>query len=320
MWLIDAFYPRLMTSGEPGRAPFKADELLDLGLDHPSRRQVRDILSQAPRFLWPSAFSLAIFLAWNISGFLFLAIAWTVRYLSVLSSALLEYVNFYRWNRPDVFIGWNYGAIEDDIVLPVPPLGKILVENLKPFLGAVLVIPAANTSSLPAIVQDLAGNRGVFLPCLQVADAKWKPAVAWILGQVRAAVFEISVAGKPSLDWEVAEAIRLLGPERVLLVTREPSGCTVASAARQTLVRPIGINNLHPHIPAGTDMEAVAMILEWCADHLYVRPKDALNTRIWFWIYNLEPAVIRFAKLFVTAFIATGITLIALSVWQAGMS
>lgn len=317
MKLIRVFISRLKRSGEPGRGPFQRVELVAHGLRHPSDLQVRDVLSQAPGYLWPSVLFLAIFLEWDIDGFLILAIAWTVRYLSPLCSALMEHRNFYRWNRPDVFIGWNYSAIEDDTTLPAPPLGGRLIECMKPVWGAVLVIPPANPRSLAAFMQQATGNRGVFLPCLLVEGTSWKPAVTWVLGQVRIAVFEISEEGKPSLDWEMDEAIRLLGPDCVLLVKRGPEGCAVSTAAGLHLARPAAIDDTDFDIPKGSDAEAISTILGWCAEHLYVPPRVFNSTWRWYRMYGLEAVAIGFARLFVQVSMATGITLILVAAWQA---
>lgn len=242
MKVIEVFIPSLLRSGQQGRGAFTTKELQAHGLEHPSDRQIRDVLSRAPGYLWPSVLFLAAFLIWDMAGFMFLAVAWTVRYLSPVYSAWLEHRNFHRWNRPDVFIGWNYSAIKDDMTLPGPPMGVGLIECMKPAWGGVLVIPPADPTSVPAILQQISGNRGVFLPCLVVNAPAWQPAVTWLLTQTRAAVFEIAEEDKKSLVWEIGEAIRILGPERVLLVRRGSKGVRVVTAAGQSLVRPAVIN------------------------------------------------------------------------------
>jgi hypothetical protein len=295
-----------------GRPPFRAAELLAHRLDHPSRRQIKDILGRAPKYLLPASAFLAAFLYWNMLGFFFLFLAALVRYLSPLFSALLEGVNFYKWNRPDVFIGWNYSAIVNDVTLPAPLAGALLVECMKPAWGAVMVAPLAASSQF-AKIQDEMGNRGVFLPCLQVTSGDWKQPVSWVLSQVRVAVFEVAEEGKASLAWEVREATRLLGPDRVLFVRRNGDRFLVTCRGRP-LPLPPELCDLTPPLSEAPHEEAIAFILGWCATHLPVRSWDLILTNLWFTFYGLEDMAIRFARLAVVVFAMTGLTLLVWAV------
>lgn len=297
-----------------GRLPFGVDELLAHRLDHPSRLQVKDVLRRAPKFLFPAAIFLAAFFYCNMVGFLFLCIAATLRYMSPLVSALLEWANFYKWNRPDMFIGWNYSVIVNDATLPAPPVGALLMESMKPVWGAVLVVPPAASSDF-ARIQNASGNRGVFLPCLQLTSGDWKEAVSWAMKQVRVAVFEIAEEGKASLSWEVDEATNLLGPERVLFVRREDERFVVSCEGRP-LPLPRELSDLKPPISEAPNEEAIAKILGWCAAHLPVRRRDLVLTNLWFTVYDLEAAAIKFGRLATAVFAFAGLTLLVLAMVQ----
>jgi hypothetical protein len=312
--MIECLNLRVTETERVGRLPFGVDELLERRLDHPSRLQVKDILGRAPKFLLPAAICLAAFLYYDVVGFLFLCIAAVIWYLSPLLSALLEWANFYKWNRPDMFIGWNYSAIVNDATLPAPPVGALLMECMKPAWGAVLVVPPAASSDF-ARIQNASGNRGVFLPCLQLTSGDWKDAVSWALKQVRVAVFEIAEEGKASLSWEVDEATKLLGPERVLFVRRVEERFVVSSGG-QRLPLPQELSDLTPPISEAPNDEAVAKILGWCATHLPVKRRDLVLTNFWFTVYGLEAGAIKFARLATAVFAITGLTLIVLATVQ----
>lgn len=310
MKMIECLNLRVNETERVGRAPFGVKELLSHGLDHPSRRQLNDIWGRAPKFLLPAAICLAAFCYWNAVGFLFLCFAAVIRYVSPLFSAILEWTNFYKWNRPDMFIGWNYCAMVEDETLPSPPVGALLMECMKPAWGAVLVVPTAASSNF-ARIQDASGNRGVFLPCLQVTSGDWKEAVSWVLKQVRVAVFEVAEEGKASLSWEVDEATKMLGPERVLFVRREAERFVVSSEGRP-LPFPQEFSNLTPPISEAPNDEAIAKILGWCATHLPVRRRDLVLTNLWFTAYGLEAGAIKFLRLASAVFALTGLTLLLL--------
>lgn len=314
MKMIEGLSLRTNETEHFGRGPFGAKELLSQGLDHPSRRQLNDICGRGPKFLLPAAVFLVAFFYWNMVGFLFLGLAAVIRYLSPLLSAILERTNFYKWNRPDMFIGWNYNAIVDDATLPSPPVGALLIECMKPAWGAVLVVPTAASSNF-ARIQDASGNRGVFLPCLQLTSGDWKDAVSWVLKQARVAVFEVAEEGKASLSWEVDEATKLLGPERVLFVRREAERFIVSSEGRP-LPFPQELSDLTPPISEEPNEEAIAKILGWCATHLPVRRRDLVLTNLWATAYGLEAAAIKFGRLSSAVFAMTGLTLLVLAIIQ----
>lgn len=314
MKMIECLSLRVNETERVGRAPFGVEELLARRLDHPSRRQVRDIWGRAPKLLLPALIFLAGFFYWNMVGFLFLCIAAVVLYLSLLLSALLEWANFYKWNRPDMFIGWNYSAIANDAALPAPPVGARLMECMKPAWGAVLVVPPAASSNF-ARIQDASGNRGVFLPGLQLTSGDWKEPVSWALKQVRVAVFEVAEEGKASLSWEVDEATKLLGSERVLCVRREAERYVVTSEGRP-LPFPQELSDLTPPLSEAPNEEAIAKILGWCAIHLPVGRRDLVMTNLWFIAYGLEGAAIKFARLATAVLAVTGLTLLVLAAIQ----
>lgn len=314
MKMIECLRLRVNETERVGRAPFEVEELLARRLDHPSRHQVKDIWARAPKFLLPAVICLVAFFYWNMVGFLFLCIAALIWYLSPLLSALLEWANFYKWNRPDMFIGWNYSAIVNDATLPAPPVGALLMERMKPAWGAVLVVPPAASSNV-ARIQDASGNRGVFLPCLQLTSGDWKDAVSWALKQVRVAVFEVTEEGKASLSWEVDEATKLLGPERVLFVRPEGERFIVSSEGRP-LPFPGELIDLAPPSSESPNDEAIAKILGWCAAHLPVRRRDLVLTKLWFTAYGLEARAIKFGRLATVVFAITGLTLLVLATVQ----
>lgn len=115
----------------------------------------------------------------------------------------------------------------------------------------------------------------------------------------------------------MVEATRLLGADRVLLVKRGLEGCAVSSAADKHLVRPTVIDDTDFDIPNGSDAEAIAIILGWCAEHLSVPSRVFNSTWRWHQLYSLEAVAIGFARLFVNVFMATGITLTVIAAWQA---
>lgn len=113
------------------------------------------------------------------------------------------------------------------------------------------------------------------------------------------------------------EATRLLGADRVLLVKRGPKGCAVSSAAGQHVVRLTVIDDTDFDIPKGSDAEAIAIMLGWCAEHLYVSSRVFNSTWSSYQLYGLEAVAIGFARFFVTVFMANGITLTVIAAWQA---
>ena len=313
---IQVFVSSLRKSGAPGRGPFIAAELQEHNLEHPSDIQEDDIWSQAPAYLWPTGILLAIYFVWRTDGLLVIAAARLFWYLSLYCPAMLEQRNFYRWNRPDVFIGWSYSAIENDKTLPISPLGGRLIERMKPVWGAVVVIPMADIRMMENVLQQIMGNRGVFLPCLLVRGADWKPSVRWIIEQVRAAVFEISEEGKASLQWEIDEAIAVLGSDHVLVVRNASAGYTVSTAAGQQLERPVAIDRLPYEVEVGSHEEALMTIVGWCAENLYTPRREVNRTWRWYKLYDRERVVLWIVQMSCLLAVAVGGGMIAHDLWK----
>lgn len=314
---IEVFFSSLLKSGAPGRGPLTADELWGHDLEHPSDVQEEDIWSQAPAYIWPTAVVLAVYLVWRSDGLLVIAAARLIWYLSLYCPAMLEQHNFYRFSRPDLFIGWNYSAIENDKTLPVSPLGGRLIERMKPVWGGVVVIPLANIQFLENFLQQVTGNRGVFMPCLLVRSPQWQPAVRWIIEQVRAAVFEISEEGKASLQWEINQAIAVLGQDHVLLVREGSGGYTVTTASGQQLERPTAIDRLPYEVEVGSHEEALMTIVGWCAENLYTPRREINRTWRWYKLYDRERVVLWIIRLACLLATAIGLGLIIIDLWKA---
>ncbi len=283
--LINIFSLDLSASKATVPAPISDEELEAQGLTHPSIKQLHWIkasirsLAIIPSGLTIFAYCTGFTAAYVLGSLLFL------NALQYIGTVYIERVNWNR-NRPDLFLGWSFDAKADDGLLPIAPLLYELLACLRPAFGAVM-LPSPPDTALGK-QQEAQGNRLVYLPAVTVRDPeRWKSAVSWLLTRVRAAVFDLT--GKPgaNVQWEIDEAVRILGADAVLLVKWDEAGKVSAWIDGRRLPMPKELDELEPVHPSER-LDAIAQILAWCASHLPLCAEEYVAAQRWNRIWHLE--------------------------------
>lgn len=302
-----------------GRKPFTESELQDRNISHPSMRHARYGGWVIIRIALLLTVSVVIFIWTNNAEWMFFALAFLVMIFSRRWSPLLEYRNFYEWSRPDIFVGWNYSKLENDAFMPTSRFVAGLCRSLRPSWGCVFAIPLPE-SGRKSFEQAMKGERGVYMPCFEIYSKDWKSSITWILSQTRAAMFVMDDVRGEGIQWEVSEAIRVLGSHRVLFVMEsneqaademDGSEESVVMVDGEELEIPEWTRTLTPPVQGHPYSETEAKILGWCSCNLPVDFRTVARTLRWHRFYDQEP---RYMYAFVNGYLtlfATGCVIAA---------
>ena len=308
-----------------GREPFTRSELEDRKISHPSTRHAKYGGWIIIRMALLLTISVVVFIWTKHAEWMFFALAFLLMIVSRRWSPLLEYKNFFEWNRPDIFVGWNYSKLINDAFMPTSRFVGGLCRSLRPSWGCVFAVPLPE-SGQESYEQAMKGERGVFMPCVEIYSEDWKSSITWILSQTRAAIFVMDDIRGEGIQWEVSEAIRVLGSHRVLFVMGsveqavdeiDGSEESVVVVDGKELDIPEWTMTLTPPVQGHPYSETEAKILDWCSRNLPVDFRTVARTLQWYRFYDQEP---RYMYAFVNGYLtlfATGCVVAAVRWFQS---
>ena len=270
-----------------GAARLRDDELDAHALVHPTTLQVSAVLTGAFHLLRdPTIAFLAAYLT-SSKAFIWLGLVLSFNLLQYVLAVAISLLHWQR-NRPDVFLGWAFSSAVDDTRAPVSAFcHHLIVDCLRPAWGAVLL--PSYPASAEAIETEAVGNRGMAYPLLRARQVDdWKNGVLWLLTRVRLAVFEVPDNPGESILWEIDQALRILGPDRVIVVKRGRKGLMSAwlGGNRMLPIDP-ALNSQLVSIPTA-EMRPAFQVLTWCAKHFPVNSTDMAWNRFWNFVWELK--------------------------------
>lgn len=329
----------------PSPLPFSERELSDKNISHSSTMVAKSARSRSRIAVVMLIMALSFFFSTKNIEWILLSLGLFLLFLCIRWTPLLEYREFHEWNRPDIFIGWNYSKAVDNQLLPISRFVAALYGSLKPSWGCVFAIPPlrqalddpeesiSNISSATSrsfsfddsTIKELKRSRGVFLPALTIDERNWQESITWILHRVRAAIIVVDDSEGEGLRWEIKEAIRLLGKQRVLLVkgsTEQEPGKFCGDETSEIVVDggslevPRWMHNLNPTIQGHPFSENEAKILGWCSENLPVSFLEVARRYRWCKFYDHEVIYSKALAIACLVSLATGAT-VTLQRWIA---